>query len=352
MDPAQQSPPDRPAPRPAADGAITQSVSLASRFLAALVLLLCLAWLASGLHTVQPGKRAVVLRAGRVDREHGAGYVFALPRPFEEVELVPAAEQQITLAIGDLDLINRGAGAPETFDVRAEGGYALTGDVGVVHLQGTVVYHVADARAWWLAQDQIAPALHRTFCAAVVAACAERPLDGVMVARNGAAAATDADVTAAADAASKREQLRNDVAAGLTARLKDLDLGIEIQRVDLTAFLPDRAQVAFDAVTAAESDAATEIASANTAAEHARQQAAQDAEAMLRQAEAHANEALAKARVATNAITALEAETSPVRRKLLLERIYRERIEALLQRCTVVGIDPRLPAWLALPGGN
>jgi len=333
-------------------GVVAQSVTLASRFLGFLVLVLACAWLASGTTTVQPGSRAVVLRGGRIDREHGAGLVIALPRPFEDVEVVPGAESQQSLLVTDLDLTQRGKGNAETFDVRAEGGYALTGDIGVIRIQGTVNYRISDASAWFLARDQVAPALRRTFCAAVVAACARRPLDGVLVARAAAPDATDAAVTEDTRAASDRENLRQDVATDLAKRLAPLGLGIEVQRVDLTAFLPDQAQQAFDAVTAAAADAAAEIARANTTAERNKQQADQDADNKQHQAEAKARETIAAATAATNEISALEAETSPLHRRLLLERIYRERIEAMLGRATVIAIDPRQPIWLGLPGGN
>jgi len=340
------------APRkdPASRRAIEQSVGLAFRFLFIGVAVLAVVWLASGFVSVDSGSRAVVMRFGQVDRVRDSGLVWAWPRPVETVVLVPAPERQLTQDVVALNLATRKPGETPvevTLDLR-DGGYVLSGDGGAVHLAGVVTYHVSDAATYLLAQERLASALERTFCASAIAAIAGRGLDGVLATRSADEAGTDALATAA-----RREALRGDIRLQMNRRLKDLSLGIEISRIDLTAVLPARAKPAFDQVLTAESDAAREVASARTNAEKYRQQGDRDRTEILQNAEAKAKETIAKARIATDRITALAAESSPARRTLLLTRLYRERMETILRRAGLVTlVDGNEPVRLVLPGGS
>lgn len=336
---------------PAGRRAIEQSVGLAFRFLFIGVGVLALAWLASGFVSVEAGSRAVVLRFGQVERLGDTGLVWAWPRPIEEVVILPGPERQLTHQVTALDVATRQEGQPlwTALDLR-DGGYALSGDGGAVHLSGVVTYHVSDAPAYLLARDRLLPALERTFCASAISAVAGRALDGVLAARS---AADTGDASAVAAAAAQREALRGDIRIQMNRRLKELALGIEISRVDLAAQLPARAKPAFDQVLAAEAEAARVVASAHTDAETYRQQGERDRVEILQGAEAKAKERLAEARVATDRITALAAESSPQRRSLLLTRLYRERLESILRRAGLVTlVDGHEPIRLMVSGGT
>lgn len=334
---------------PASRRALEQSVALAFRFLFIGVAVMAVAWLASGFVSVESGNRAVVMRFGKVERIHDSGLVWAWPRPVETVVLVPSPERQLTQEVRALDLATRGAEvvlADLVLDLR-DGGYALSGDGGAVHLAGVVTYHVSDAAGYLLAQERLASALERTFCASAIAAIAGRGLDGVLATRSADEAGNDALAAAA-----RREALRGDIRAQMNRRLKELSLGVEISRIDLTAVLPARAKPAFDQVLTAESEAARTVASARTDAEKYRQQGERDRSEILQTAEAKAKEAIAKARIATDRITALAAESSPERRALLLTRLYRERMETILRRAGLVTlVDGKEPVRLLIPGG-
>ena len=115
---------------PASRRALEQSVALAFRFLFIGVAVMAVAWLASGLVSVESGNRAVVMRFGKVDRIHDSGLVWAWPRPVETVVLAPSPERQLTHAVQALTLIKGDDGQPLpdlVLDLR-DGGYALSGD--------------------------------------------------------------------------------------------------------------------------------------------------------------------------------------------------------------------------------
>lgn len=334
---------------PASRRALEQSVDLAFRFLFIGVAVLAVAWLASGFVSVESGSRAVVMRFGKVDRVRDTGLVWAWPRPIEQVVVVPSPERQLTQEVNALALAKQMelSLGEDVLDLR-DGGYVLSGDGGVVHLAGVLTYHVTDAAAYLLARERLTAALEREYCASAITAVAGRPLDGVVAARSAAEAGA-----AAATAANQREALRGEIRALMNRRLQALTLGVEISRVDLTATLPRRAKPAFDQVLASEAEAARVVASARTDAEKYRQQGERDRTEILQTAEAKAKELVAKARIATDRITSLAAESSPERRALLLTRLYRERMEAILRRAGVVTlVDGKEPVRLLLPGGT
>ena len=330
--------------------ALEQAVSWGFRFLFIGVAVLGLAWLGSGFVTVESGNRVVVFRFGEVVNIGEAGLVWTWPRPIDTVVIVPGSERQLTQDVYALDQTPLPLDALPPLDNpldQRQNSYALTGDGGVVQVKGVVVYQVTDAAKYVLAQERVATALERTFCASAIAAMATRHLDGVAV--------VDAVGSAPNNAvnANQREALRGDIRSLMNKRLQQLDLGITISRVDLTSKLPARARSSFEQVVAAEAEAARIVASAYTGAESYRQQGERDRIAIIQSAEAKASELISQARVTTAGIVAYSAEHSVEQRSLLLTRIYRERLEGILRKAGLVTlVDGRDPIRLMLPGGT
>ncbi len=336
---------------PAGRRAVEQAVGLAFRFLFIGVGVLAIAWLASGFVSVEAGSRAVVLRFGNLDRISETGLVWAWPRPIEEVVILPGPERQLTQDVGVLDIAKARDATPAEVPLdQRDGGYVMSGDGGVVHLSGVITYHVSDVSIYLLTRQRLAPALERLFCASAIATIAGRGMDGVLVAPS----ANDGnDAVAAAAAAAQREGLRGDIRTQMNRRLKDLHLGIEVNRVDLTGRLPTRAKPAFDQVLSAGAEAARAVASARTAAESYRQEGERDSLGAIQSATAKAKEAIAEAHQITDPISALAAESSPEQRSILLTRLYRERMENILRRAGLVTlVDGREPIRLMVPGGQ
>ena len=321
-----------------AETSLSSTLRTTFRFLYVVVAILAVVWLGSGIRPVEPGMQAVIFRSGAIDRTQTAGLVLAWPRPFEEIVLVPGAERQLSLEVTSLDLLGRDSGSIPNgpgIDPRKDGGFILTGDSGVVHLRGTVTYGVSDARAYVLNRERATVALQRAFLAATITACAGRSLDGVMV-----ASPNSEDLVRSESLAMSRERLRGDILAGTNHRLVDLGIGITASRIDLTAYLPDRAKPSFDAVIAAESSAAKEIAEARTFATKQLQDTEAARAQVVADASGKAQEMLTAARVATDRINSVLAESSPERRALLITRLYSERFETIIKNAAGVVTVP------------
>jgi regulator of protease activity HflC (stomatin/prohibitin superfamily) len=308
-------------------------------------------WLVSGVTTVEPGNRAVVLRWGGVHRVVGSGLVIAWPRPIETIVLIPGAERTQTTEIGRMP--TRPAADPmapmPSMPAPAIGGPMgrLTGDAGLVYLSGSVVWTVEDPGAYVTTTRDgpvtLTRGLERAFASAAIAVCAGRTIDGVLVVGN-----ADVDESAA----QSRERLRGDLLLGLNARLDALKLGIRAQRVDVTAELPEAAKPAFAEVLSAAQQAERAVAEAKANAERQRQEASLFRSQRLSQAEALAKELTSRARVATDTIVALAQERDPQKQVLLRQRLWRERLESVMRKAgQVVAVTRSQPMKLWLSGG-
>lgn len=314
-------------------------------------LVAALGWGVSNVREVGPESRAVVLRMGAVQRVEDPGLLLAWPRPFEQVVLLPGAEQVLERRIDALSRSPQARAADMNSslanDATAGSGYLLTGDAGVVQLSVRVFYKVIDPRSYVVQSDRVLPALDRLVTRNVVTACASRDLDTILVARP-ELVGNDVHV------AERRERLRGDLQQGINQSLATLaangsGLGIVIERVDLQSSLPREAVNAFNAVLTASQLADQNVAQAQNDAARAAQAATQAADRTLQVARAQAGERLAKASSDTASIASLSQSQDPG----LLDRLYRERLPAILAKAgSVSAIDSRDAGHLILPGAT
>jgi regulator of protease activity HflC (stomatin/prohibitin superfamily) len=334
------------------NGPWAQSAKLAFRFLYGVVLVLAVGWLASNFRQIPPDSRAVVLRFGSIDRQHGSGLVMAWPRPIEQVVVLPTADRQVQFAVKSFDIGMTASAEGVDFsisgDPRDNAGFLLTGDAGVIHLQAALFYRIIDPTAYLLAERHIGPALERLFTASAVAVCAGRDIDTILVARP--------EKNAGGNALASREQLRGDLLNAVNQRLEKLSeqgdgLGIEVSRVDVSASLPSGAKYAFNLVLQKAQTADQDIAIARTDAERAAQMANQDRDRVLSDAQAAAEETVTKAKTRTAEITALIPQLHSPAGKAIANRLYYERIGKILGKAQQVDtFDPKNGTRLILPG--
>ena len=103
-----------------------------------IVLLIGVAWLASGIYIIAPDERGVILRFGRVVREADPGPGYRLPFPIEEV-LKPSVTQIRKEEFGFRTIE---IGPPARYSDEDVEALMLTGDENIVKLQFIVQYRV------------------------------------------------------------------------------------------------------------------------------------------------------------------------------------------------------------------
>ena len=326
----------------------------------AVTLILAARWLASNVQQIDPTHRAVVMRLGAQHRVHDAGLLWAWPRPFEQVILVPAAESIIEHHVQTLlrskEALQAEMSASDDDeaepldDALAGSGFLLTGDTGLVQLDVRVFYKVVAPFEYLIQRDTLQAALERVVSRAAVNVCAARDLDTILVARPEFAAAQTA-------IAEQRERLRGDVLRDVNARLAALTqassgLGIELTRVDVQSKVPSLTISAFNSVLTSSQMVDKNLAEARNDAAWMVQNATQAADRTLQVAAAQASERLAKAQTETAAVMQLAQSRSAVDPGLAM-RVYRERMAAILAKAgSVTMVDPKDDSRLIIQGPN
>jgi modulator of FtsH protease HflK len=344
-----QGPPPPPPPGP-----IAQSVAIGFRTVYIAAALLGLLWLTSNVREIPSDSQAVVLRFGRYVRTQEAGLLLAWPRPIEDVQLLPGPERQLSEDIATLPPQSEKSAAlvgpfVGSRTIPENAAAYMTGDDNLVLLNATLIYRISDPVGYSLAREHVAAALGRLFRATSVHVTAGRNLNDFLVVQTGATTGTGAVLAL-------RAEVRDSLLQTMNSRLRELadagaSLGVEVQRVDMTAFLPPDAKSAFDAVLVASQAADRNLAVARTDAEHRRQEAARDRDQLLAAAEATARELVSNADVNTAGIIALEHEETPQTRGSILLREYRSNMANIMNKVgSATLVDPQNGTRVVLPG--
>ena len=345
-----------PVPPP---GPIAQSVAIGFRVVYAVTLLLIVVWLVSNIREIPSDSQAVVTRFGRIVRTQASGLLIAWPRPIEQVQLLPGPQRLLSQDIAALpppsDKAQALIGQPTAQGAQAQAvSPYLTGDGNVLVLSASLIYRITDPVAYALAESHVAPALDRLFRATTVRVTAGRGLNEFLVVETGDEQADDG----AQPVAALRGEVREALLKAMNDRLQSLadseaSLGIAIERIDMTAYLPPDAKTAFDAVLLATQAADRGVAMARTDAERRRQEAARERERLLSAAQATAKELVSKANVDTSRISALEQEATPQTHGSMIMREYRNGVAEIIGRTqSVTLVDPQSGARFILPGSQ
>ena len=342
-----------------------QAAALSFRFLLFIAVMIALGWLASNIRQVPADSQAIVIRLGTVVNVEGPGLLLAWPRPIDQIVLVPASARQTQFTISrfvegqEANNLTAVQGYPLNDAPRLNGGFLLTGDSSVVHLEAQIFYQIADPVAYMIAVDHVGPALQRLFLASTVNVLAGRDLDSVLVARP--------EIASQSAEATQRERLRADLMNALNRRLESLTgqgagLGIKVSRVDLVPSIPNGAKTAFDNVLVVSQAADQNVAEARTMASVAMQTAQSNRDRITTSATANAEEAVSAATVATASITALGNNSHDMSQAMQLSRLYYDRIGPIIAnagRVEPLGPEgsmrlllPAAPTGRPSPGGS
>ena len=335
-----------------------QAGRLAFLGLYAVTVFAAVAWGFSNVRQIDPQNRAVVLRMGALDRIQNAGLLWAWPKPFEQVVIVPAADRVSERRIENLlrsdvalQADRKASFATPVSDALAGSGYLLTGDAGVVQLDVRVFYNVTEPYAFVLQGEHVLPALDRLVTRSAVALSAARDLDTILVARPEL-------IGSNSQAAERRERLRGDLVQGINQQLASLSatgqgIGLQVVRVDVQSSLPGPAVNAFNAVLTASQHAEQAVAAARNEAAKVTQSATQQADRSVEQAQAQASERLAKAQADTSTIINLAKVQQAGNDSGLMLRLYRERMPKILgQAGSVTSVDPNDDSRLIIQGAE
>jgi membrane protease subunit HflK len=261
-------------------------------------------WLVAGWCLVAPGEVVVVRRLGRlVAPPWGPGLHWRIPLGIDRLDRVRAdAVRHVTI----------GQAGPPGRDREPSTSEAMTGDLNLVRIRGTVQYRVAQPVDFVLRAEAVDHLLARAAEARIARALARRGVDAVL--------------------RSDRQLIAGEVARQLQADSDQLALGAEILGVSLTdARPPVEVAADFAAAQAAESHRDRRFHEARTHEAVQLAGAGGQAQATREAARADAERTLLEARAEAQHFLVLMAEAQRAR-DLTIRRLYIETLQGLLDR--------------------
>jgi len=339
-----------------ASQALNEALRSSFRLLKLAMLLVVLLFLASGVFTVRQHEQAFILRFGRIvewtdprtgekECKLGPGLHFAWPFLVDEVVKFPV-RRKLDMPVASFLPPPPPAGGQLPPSLRpGHGGYNLTGDVNIIHSDIVVNYSVADPVKFFerlgdpaqLKGEETSPTIRK-----LLTHLAESVVIRAM-------SRLTADKALRGD---ERARLPADIKNALAARLRDLDVGIEINQVTLKVFSPIQTQKAFDEV----SMAAQEVGKKRLAAESYKNQelakAKGEADKIVNQALAYKTRAITGAKSDAAYMSGLLKQYPNDRRMLghFLRQRLSEAVGDILEKADEVYIfaNPfEVSLWLA-----
>ena len=308
------------------------------------IMLLVVLYLCSGLTSVAPGEQAMVLRFGRLvgdtpgQQVHGAGFLFALPRPIDEVIRVDVKKVQ-TVQIRDLwngsgRATNPAAvseGAPQairssrsfattdTIDPEQDG-YCLTGDDYVLQAVMVARYRVQDPVTYALKVSDPEQVLRQVICSTMTRCVGELGIQEIM--------------------GEGRRLLSERVRSLAQEQFDATGMGMELLAVEFEKLEPPyQVLPSFRNVVTTMIDAVTLLQQAYQYRDTEIPTAEARPSTKIAQARAKAAQKVATARGEAEAFKALYEEYRQ-RPELVRERLYREMLESALEPASKRFIPP------------
>ncbi len=337
----------------AAGKSLSEALRISFIVLKIIMIVLVVAFLASGFKTIGSDEQALVLRFGKIrgvgeERILGPGLHWIFPYPIDEIVKIPVAKK-VNLAVNSFWYFQtqeeklaggRGRIRPESPLKPIDDGYCLTrsetqneaiagsdgSDYSIVHSKWQLTYQIVKPELFFknvyvedvepgeiyfdVIKDTVEPLLQKLFEGAVVTAMVNYTVDDVMFDRIAA--------------------LTGHVKRLLQKNLETIESGIEVVEVQLTdKTWPRQVDEAFQAAHKASQDSQKAIREAGTYAASTLIEAASQAEEKIAEARAYRTKVKATARANADYLQRLlpEYRKHP---KLVIQTIYQDAIEYVL----------------------
>ncbi len=218
----------------------------------AVLVVMVVVFIFSGVRSVGPQERAVVLRFGKpvgtgAEQLLKPGFHWAWPYPIDEVVKIQVGEiQTVTSSVGwysqppGQELAGVEPPALPSLNPSSEG-YALTGDGNIVHVKATMRYRISDPLAYEFNFTNAAQIAQNILDNALVYAAAHSTVDDAL----------------------KIIRFKENLLARVSQQIADRKLGITLEPLDVTVVPPTTVKAAFRAVLDAEQDRSSAVLAAD-----------------------------------------------------------------------------------------
>jgi membrane protease subunit HflK len=263
-------------PLDAGSRALEEALRSSFRIIQVVMVILLALFFCSGITTVGPQEKAVILRFGRPlstgpENLLGPGFHWAFPYPIDEVKKIPVGQiQSVTSTVGWYAITDAQAAAgieppPNPFLNPAADGYVITADGNIVHARARLSYHITDALAYTFNFTNAQSVVINVLNHALVYAAAHSTVDDALVNNAG---------------------FKEKVLGRVNKQIEELKLGITLEPSEVTVIAPRFVKPDFDAVLNAQQDSSKTVLTAQGNAQSISRQAEAEANALVSGAEA------------------------------------------------------------------
>lgn len=223
--------------------ALSDALASSFRFIRALMIILVVVFLVSGIFTVNPNEMAVLLRLGKPvgsgsDAILRPGLHWSFPSPIDEIVRIPVGESRTVEATNcwyqvtpEMEISGQLPPSLSTLQPGVDG-YALTSDGNIIHARATAKYRIADPLRYAFGFRGATNVLENALNNAVLYAAA----------RHTAEEALYKDKTGFQDAVRRR----------FLQTIEKSNMGIQLEPIQVQTFPPMYVKEAFDQVLEAE----------------------------------------------------------------------------------------------------
>jgi membrane protease subunit HflK len=280
-----------------------------------IVLLLLIAWMATGIYIVEQGERAVILRFGKLVETTSAGLHWHFPSPIESREIVNA-EKVNTVEVGYRSTRN---GSMQSVPRES---LMLTEDENIIDIAFAVQYRILDPTEFLFKVSDDKDVLVRSATeAAVRETIGKTKMDLALT--------------------SGRSEVVNDTRAILQSMLDRYEAGIEIVTVEMQHALPPaEVKAAFDDAVKAREDEVRLVNEAEAYSNDVIPRARGRAARIEQNAEAYKASVIANARGEGSRFTQIAKEYAAAP-DVTRERMYIETMEKVLTGSNLVVVDQK-----------
>lgn len=320
---------ETPAPAPMMpDDFGSQALSEALRSSFAIVKLIMVAlvvvFVGSGIFTVPPNQKAVVLRFGKPasttkDQLLGPGLHWSWPYPIDEKVFIPISEiQTVTSSAGWYALNPDGTDSQPGPSLNpALDGYTLTGDGNIIHARVTLNYRITDPISYVLNFRDAKEIVTNALDEALLDASAQFTVDNAVRLDRGA--------------------FKDKVVQLFNRTAEQQQLGIVVESSKLDSIPPRQVNEAFNAVTSAEQESSTTNNAARSAAATMLTTALSESNSIVNMASSDRAKLLSSIKAEADA---LEASVESYKRN---PELFRQRVLTETWKIVLANADDKFP---------
>jgi len=293
-------------------------------FVRVVMFVLVIAFIFSGVESIDKNEKAVVLQFGKLKHtvDNNASFVFAWPYPFDSVVKIKTSSSRIINsktfmpeASATSNIIQT---TPNTSLIPGKDGYLITADMNFLHCDSTLRYTIVDLPKYLFDNEDLDLLIKQLLDKAVVQTVAQRDL---------------------ADAR-KQKEITQATLSVLNSRITDLQLGIEIQSLELKTSFPAQIKQETLALSQASSEASKVLSDAELYARKTKNEADSTAANIVAQADIDTTDLRARSEALLKTFLDLKGlyDKAP---ELTKEILLREKVASMMNELEAVYmIDP------------